>query len=468
MRDGWEQRVKAHPDIELPITIALRISQKSIDTLERGLWEASGPSLETYGNHWTNQEITDVIQADESTIERVTGFLKDQGVRNIRLSKNRDYIHAIGTVRVLERILEVTFHHFSKLGSDIQYIRSGSPLTVPIEIEPYISFIAHVDNLPPVPHIEQHGHPVGQVISNSSGDIEDYPYVLAPTNWRGENVTVMAALRCSDGNFRRQDLSCPRKIDQVLVSINPKPEKLRATVAAFKPYSLFHSPDPECKVCSEFSYDHYTRGQLTRHLCSTMRDQLNAPNDTLFCRLTAEGAELATPSTINVATVFEPVDARDGGLHNTVSQESQCLAGWSLQNCSKTVTLMPDVTPNYLKSLYNIPEGLVGSHPDNCQAVSAFLNEHYSEADLSIFLDAFNIQPKRKVHTVIGPNDPTAPTGEASLDVQTILGIAPNISTWYWSVGGLREDTLMPSDANQEVSINTSRWCFPVPKVNNI
>lgn len=254
MREGWIQHVKAHPDVELPITIALRISQKRIETLERGLWEVSDPTLATYGNYWKNQDITDVIQADESTIAKVTNFLKNQEVRNIRLSKNQDYIHAIGTVRVLERLLKVKFHHFSKLGSDIRYIRSGSPLTIPAEIEPYISFIANVDNFPPVPHIEQHGS-VGHVLQNISSDsltVEDYPYVLGPTSWRGENLTLMDALRCSDGTFRRRGLSCPRKINQVLVSINPKPEKLRSTVAAFKPYSLFDSSDPECKLCSEF------------------------------------------------------------------------------------------------------------------------------------------------------------------------------------------------------------------------
>lgn len=111
---------------------------------------------------------------------------------------------------------------------------------------------------------------------------------------------------------------------------------------------------------------------------------------------------------------------------------------------------MPDMTPTVLRELYQVPPHLVGSNSTNRQAIAMFLDEHFSPSDLRTFQRTFEVKPSKPVATVIGPNDPLQPTGEASLDVQTILGIAPNVSTWVWSVAGRRDNTQGASEGNQE------------------
>ena len=40
---------------------------------------------------------------------------------------------------------------------------------------------------------------------------------------------------------------------------------------------------------------------------------------------------------------------------------------------------------------------------------------------------------------VVGPNDVTQPGGEASLDIQYIMGLAQNIPLTFWSLGQLHD-----------------------------
>ena len=441
----WIKSFKAHPDTELPITLALRVEAHKIQRLEKALWDVSDPELPTYANFWNNDDITQAVGMDNATIENVVHFLSSNNMSNIHLSRNRDYLHATGTVQQLELMLKAEFYHFRHPWGDVEYIRSGQALTIPAFLDGYVDFIAHVDNFPSIKSI--HGDLSHKAEGGSGLGTGNSPVVLVPTTWRGSNLLVMAVIRCHDGSFRRINATCGAKVRQLLVTVDPVPEKLPATVKAFKPFALFDAPRPYCRTCYSFSSDHYTRGQLTRDLCVTMLKQLQAPNNTLFCRLEVEGAELGTPSNVNVATVYETSKEQ----FNAVSHESECIQGLSLQNCSKIVRLMPDVTPQFLREMYGIPNGTVGSNSRNIQAVAAFLNEHYSEHDLASFYKGFGVSPTHRVSRIIGPNNPLLPTGEASLDVQTIMGIAPNVSTWFWSVGGLRENALPASEANQEV-----------------
>jgi len=56
---------------------------------------------------------------------------------------------------------------------------------------------------------------------------------------------------------------------------------------------------------------------------------------------------------------------------------------------------------------------------------------------LNQFFD-INGLPRQPV-ILIGPNDATNPGGEASLDIQYIMGVAPNVTTTFWSLGGLHD-----------------------------
>lgn len=93
-------------------------------------------------------------------------------------------------------------------------------------------------------------------------------------------------------------------------------------------------------------------------------------------------------------------------------------------------------TPSTLRALYGIgdTEGTTGD--GNRQAVASFLQEYYSPDDLQAFFAALYPIAKGRTPTLLGPNDPTNPGLEASLDIQYIMAIGGNILTDFWSTAG--------------------------------
>lgn len=109
------------------------------------------------------------------------------------------------------------------------------------------------------------------------------------------------------------------------------------------------------------------------------------------------------------------------------------------------------VTPSLLRQQYNIPSNASGTDSaSNQQVVPQFLEQYFSYSDLSLFLTRNDIRPRLNVSRVIGLNVPSNPGGEASLDIQLIMGMAPGVRTELWSFSGRRDPTLPPSNFNQE------------------
>jgi len=95
------------------------------------------------------------------------------------------------------------------------------------------------------------------------------------------------------------------------------------------------------------------------------------------------------------------------------------------------------VTPQLLQSVYRITL----KQPASAQATQSLfesLGQSFSPSDLQSFQQQYNL-PTTEVANVIGPNQPSQCAAdpnncaEANLDVQYILGIAQNATTWFWS-----------------------------------
>jgi tripeptidyl-peptidase-1 len=94
-----------------------------------------------------------------------------------------------------------------------------------------------------------------------------------------------------------------------------------------------------------------------------------------------------------------------------------------------------DITPSIIRARYNISSTLVGTNAMNMHAVAEFQAQYYSPTDLKAFWDAYvPFAPFMPVAQVVGQNDPSKPGIEASLDIEYIMGVAPNITTWFYSL----------------------------------
>eukprot|EP01100_Stratorugosa_tubuloviscum_P011261 TRINITY_DN4_c0_g1_i6.p1 TRINITY_DN4_c0_g1~~TRINITY_DN4_c0_g1_i6.p1 ORF type:complete len:577 (-),score=307.42 TRINITY_DN4_c0_g1_i6:166-1836(-) len=93
------------------------------------------------------------------------------------------------------------------------------------------------------------------------------------------------------------------------------------------------------------------------------------------------------------------------------------------------------VDPATIKQRYNISAQDIGISNSNTQAVHQFLEQYYSPKDLSKFFNQFGL-PDNAVTRVVGPNDPSKPGTEASLDIEYIMATATDVSTWFFYTDG--------------------------------
>eukprot|EP00163_Fabomonas_tropica_P000428 TRINITY_DN10261_c0_g1_i1.p1 TRINITY_DN10261_c0_g1~~TRINITY_DN10261_c0_g1_i1.p1 ORF type:complete len:610 (-),score=190.37 TRINITY_DN10261_c0_g1_i1:194-2023(-) len=97
------------------------------------------------------------------------------------------------------------------------------------------------------------------------------------------------------------------------------------------------------------------------------------------------------------------------------------------------------VTPYLLRARYNVSME-VGSSSANSQSVAQFLGQYFSKLDLDEFFTIFDLGLKKTYKvTIIGPDSGFAGT-EASLDIEYIMSMGANVSTTFWSTGGLHDN----------------------------
>jgi len=105
------------------------------------------------------------------------------------------------------------------------------------------------------------------------------------------------------------------------------------------------------------------------------------------------------------------------------------------------IALAPLSTPLTIAQAYNITD--VGTRPENVQSVVSFIDQYVSFTDLRFFQATYSPLPFQNVSRLIGPNQADHPGPEANMDVQYLMGVAQNVSTWIWSVAG-RTDNHAP------------------------
>jgi tripeptidyl-peptidase-1 len=94
-----------------------------------------------------------------------------------------------------------------------------------------------------------------------------------------------------------------------------------------------------------------------------------------------------------------------------------------------------DITPEVIRARYNVTSGLVVKNPKSSHAVAEFQAQYFDPSDLQTFWkDYVSFAPFRPIDQMIGFNSPDQPSLEGSLDIQYIMGVAPNATTWFYSM----------------------------------
>eukprot|EP00753_Platysulcus_tardus_P005849 PLAT13725.4.p1 GENE.PLAT13725.4~~PLAT13725.4.p1 ORF type:complete len:551 (-),score=292.13 PLAT13725.4:810-2462(-) len=95
-----------------------------------------------------------------------------------------------------------------------------------------------------------------------------------------------------------------------------------------------------------------------------------------------------------------------------------------------------DNTPAALRKLYGVGN-VQATSTENLQGVAQFLGQYYSPSDLSSFFNSlWKPAIGRKVAQVVGPNQASNPGTEASLDIEYIMAMGSNVTTYFYYTPG--------------------------------
>jgi len=103
------------------------------------------------------------------------------------------------------------------------------------------------------------------------------------------------------------------------------------------------------------------------------------------------------------------------------------------------------VTPQLLQRKYGIAGVTASGSTKNRQAVAEFQGQQTQAEDLQKFFEQYvpsASATEAKIHRFVGQNGTGQAGGEAELDIEYIMGLAPNVLTefWYWSSDDLCSD----------------------------
>ena len=98
--------------------------------------------------------------------------------------------------------------------------------------------------------------------------------------------------------------------------------------------------------------------------------------------------------------------------------------------------------PSSLRQLYSIGDKTVGLAANNKMAVTAFLGEHFDEKALSQYYDKYcdGLTCGKGVPKLVGDATTGTPGVESMLDIESITGVAGNVTAEFWGFGGRSPD----------------------------
>ncbi|KAL1937832.1 hypothetical protein VTO73DRAFT_12852 [Trametes versicolor] len=135
----WELSRKLEPDVVLPMRFGL--TQNNLHKLEEMLMSVSHPTSQSYGKHFSPEDVVDTFAPSDETIGAVTRWLTESGIakERLRLSASKGWIEVNATTAEVEDLIAAEYHVFSH-PSGVQQIGCNS-YSVPEHVREHIDII---------------------------------------------------------------------------------------------------------------------------------------------------------------------------------------------------------------------------------------------------------------------------------------------------------------------------------------
>lgn len=420
------------PTANYTAAIVLKLKPGGEDKLKNVVARTSDPQHADYGKFLTRDEVVALTAPSSDYVKAVTKWVETGSCQGngqsskIRttLSAGGDVIWVNGQIKDVESRFGTRLALFARADQgERQAVRASMPLSaVPFCASQHMSFVTM--NTPIQAGRARRG---AKVSKSNNVDIEASATLLT----RSGKVHVKQLSRSSMlVSFRPH---CVANVDDRGVPCSRYTERLRKLQVSFstlerRKKSRLHA----------FEWDSASRtrtptsASLSDVVCGRTFAASGVPCSSKYSclcevRIHGQGETLLPVGRSLVAHVSQTSD--DGATHSL---------GTSIPFEVKTL-----VTPSVLRNQYNWPANATGKH-GSTQAVAEFYGEFFSNNDLSNFFNEIDekVQSVEPSHVKGNlENDQGHAGGEASLDIQYLMGMAPDVPTFFYGYSDLNPYT---------------------------
>ncbi|ELR22000.1 Prokumamolisin, activation domain containing protein [Acanthamoeba castellanii str. Neff] len=330
----------------------------------------SNPGLLDY---LTTDDITKIVSPAPEAVKSVVDWLYQQGAATVEVARNRDAIVAMMPVHRVEAAFAVSLRRFV----------SPDEVLRPAHIASHIDLVSGLTDFPPV------GSGKKSLIEAAAASTVPSSAALTPS------VPVVTMVRARGGS-------------QLLINFTPVCANGQYTKDAKKPCS-----EAPPAIAGFYVQINSTNPAVGKSKSEWLDSQCTFNGNYTTCTGSVK-AWLYDALNVSVAAAFENDHVGPSGYN------------------PYPVLATPPIVPQNIWKQYNIPPNtLVTTNVTQC--VVEFEQQYYAPSDLTLFLEQTGLPTDTPV-TVIGPNYPNQPGGEANLDIQYIMGVAPGAPTVFWSI----------------------------------
>jgi len=411
---------KLHADVKHSFYIGLK-KQKTHEEMEALFLAISTPSSPKYGKYYSYERVQEEIAPTAATKSIVSAWLLEQSGNQLQIDDSGDFVKVHGSIGVIEKVFSTKLSQFKHVSSSSAQgaLRASSSLRISNdEVASKITFLSL--NAP-----INRGKAQALSSSSSSSSSSSAAAAASATSFNATTVYV------TSGNEEALVRFTPTCGDGKLNSFSPPCSNLPASqvpVFTANVFSFNNNASDAFPLEQDYKFNLFSsliycyNSKTSVECAGSGSDQVNCVCITKLSPLPKYTQLRATiESTINV------------GVDNTTVT--------SFVGLSTLFALTDVATPAFLKSLYGIPQALTVRHGSN-QSMAEFYGEFYSNADLASFLSLVGYPfAELPVENVYGnnPNIQSEPGGEAQLDVEVIMSIARNASTFFYSYSNLSQ-----------------------------
>lgn len=395
---------KPHPFEGHSISFIVAMKLRNGDQMQEDFLSISNPRSKHYAKYLSHEDLAQRYGPTETDTQRVVEYFHQIPGAEVEVGDFAQFLTVHAPIPAVEAHLNtklgVVKHHTGANPS--KALRAKTDMHIPDDIAQHLDFVSLNA---PVNHARPRAVKSRQSVENSQAQ-EALPVSVTTGN---EEALVRFFAICGNGQINQVSPPCTNFGDAAVPALT----------FTFNEYA--NNPSNPFKLNTDptvFTYPGekaYCYNDFTAQTCSG--------NDGRNCTCVVKISPLPkyTQLVVNVTARF-PQSVEPG---KTVYYGS-----------SHYFALTDVATAGFLSELYNIPKGLRVSHGSN-QSVAEFYSEFYSNTDLSKFF-ALSGLPNATIpsQNVFGdlPNNYSNPGGEAQLDVEYIMALAPGADTFFYSM----------------------------------